>query len=158
MASRVEVNWRQFDALKAKLGAIANGLDTPAGRRFIEKAKRIIEQDNRDGLLRGLDKDGVPFAPLAASTLRSRDGGGPPLSPHESASRVIARFEAVEYRYAGQVIVAGQWVGANFLRYHRTGTRNMPRRNPVGFRPAARQRLKDAAVQFRRDLLRNGGR
>lgn len=160
MASRLECDFRRFDALKAKLGAFKDGFNTPLGRRFVEQAKRIVLDDNRDGLLRGLDKDGVRFAPLAESTLRSRDGGGPPLSPHEASSRLIANAVAIDYRYGGQVVVILKWVGdaAVWIRYHRTGTRNMPRRNPVGIRPAGRLRLKHAGEQFRRDLIRTGGK
>jgi hypothetical protein len=160
MVSRLECDFRRFDALKAKLGAMRDGLDTPAGRRFVAKVKQIVIDDNRDGLLRGLDANGVPFAPLAASTIAHRDGSGEPLTPHGAASRLIANAVATDYRSGGQVIVILKWVGdvAVWIRYHRTGTRKMPRRNPVGVRPAARQRIRDAFKQFQRDLVKDGGK
>jgi hypothetical protein len=57
--------------------------------------KEVIVAGNREGLLAGLDADGVPMAELEESTIkRGRGGYGPPTIPRYSASQLIDRFRA----------------------------------------------------------------
>lgn len=107
--------------------------------------ERIAWQSNRDGLLAGTDRDGVPMAPLAASTLRYRKGDGPPLVPRRNQSRMIANYRVTSFRRPdGNWVILGAWQnvlskkGVPFIPFHADGTRRMPRRDPVGVRPLGR--------------------
>jgi hypothetical protein len=54
------LEWAGYDRLIVRLGAIAN---PDAGPLMLE-FERIILADNRDGALRGVDKNDVPYAPV----------------------------------------------------------------------------------------------
>ena len=68
--------------------------------------RRIAIDDHTDMMLRGVDRYGVPRAPLAASTLanKKRDGG-PSLIPRGMLSRFITNFEAVWMDDPGQGVM-----------------------------------------------------
>jgi hypothetical protein len=97
---------------------------------------RIIEFDNRDGIMKGLDKDGVPMAPVtyrprgapkrhlrrkvgafnpgAGGNLTSaeyRRLGGPPLAPRGAGSRVITNLLTGYGREGDQWYALGYWEG-----------------------------------------------
>lgn len=106
----------------------------------------VVYVQNLEARRDGLDRDGDPFAPLAESTLKRRHGDGPPLAPMDFASRVMAGFEVEQQRLGPQRIdVVGSWPSmSDFLGYHVTGTRNMPRRDPVGVTPRGWAQVADA--------------
>lgn len=117
--------------------------------------RQAIIEGNEQGLLAGLDKDGVPFAPLKESTIkRGRGGFGPPLSPRYSASQLVDRLRVdIEPGGAAGVRVKASWPGVTHLKYHKTGTRNMARRNPAGIRPGTRARIGAIIANFRKKMV-----
>jgi hypothetical protein len=99
-----------------------------------EPIAQIFREGKREQLLAGADAGGFPFAPLAPSTLSHRQGSGPPLAPNGSSSRVITGYVvSVEVDARGLTISAG-WPALDWIKYHRTGTKRMPKRDPGGFR------------------------
>lgn len=96
--------------------------------------RRILVEGNRSRALAGVDAQGQPFAPLAPSTLRRRKGGGPPLAPLYSASRVVSQYVVDVQAGPGRLSFTGAWPRQRWMEYHHTGTRRMPRRDPYGFR------------------------
>jgi hypothetical protein len=113
--------------------------------------ERIFVAGKREQLERGVDSLGRSFAPLAASTVKTRGGTGPPLAPRRAASRIEARYEAHATVEATKVKVSAGWPGLDWVRYHVTGTRRMPRRDPSGFREQDKQQ---AAVTVREFLMK----
>jgi len=106
----------------------------PIGLQFAE----IMATDNMAARMEGVDKDGNPFADLAESTWRRRQGMGPPLAPMDTASRIISGFETQVLPTWLGVDIIGSWPSMDsFLGYHVTGTTRMPSRDPVGIRPSA---------------------
>lgn len=117
--------------------------------------KEAIVQGNREGLLAGTDGDGVPFAPLKPSTYkRGRGGLGPPLIPRYNASQLIDRFR-VEIQPGGVegVRLKATWPGVPQLKYFKTGTKHMARRNPSGIRPATRKKIEQIIVAYKKRLV-----
>jgi hypothetical protein len=112
-----------------------------------EPLRQLFVDGKRDQLLHGQDAQGAPFAPLAPSTLRDRPGNGPPLAPMGDRSRIVVDYEVKVSTAAGQLTVSAGWPLLNWIKYHKTGTRKMPRRDPTGFRPAdvadAMRRLRE---------------
>lgn len=117
--------------------------------------RQAIIEGNEQGLLAGLDKDGVPFAPLKESTIkRGRGGFGPPLSPRYSASQLVDRLRVdIEPGGAAGVRVKASWPGVPQLRYFKTGTKYMARRNPAGIRPGTRARIGAIIANFRKQMV-----
>jgi hypothetical protein len=119
--------------------------------------KQAIVEGNREGLLAGTDAGGAPMAELKESTVRERvrrEGGfGPPTIPRNTSSQLIDRFRAeIEPAGEGFRIRAG-WIGVPQVKYFKTGTRNMVARNPVGIRPATRQKINELVAAFKRKLV-----
>ena len=96
--------------------------------------RETLERGKREQLLAGRDATGDPFAPLAASTLRYRVGTGPPLAPKGASSAIVVRYAVTITTESGRLTAAASWPGLDWVRYHRTGTRKMPKRDPGGFR------------------------
>lgn len=97
----------------------------------------LLEQDKRAQLLTGVDADGHAFAPLAPATLKGRLPG-PPLLPGGASGRLCREYRVqVERVERGALTITAGWPGLDFVRFLRTGTRRMPRRDPGGFRAAA---------------------
>jgi hypothetical protein len=110
----------------------------------------LIEVDNMAARMLGVDKDNQPFAELAPATLADPyRGPGPPLAPMEMASRIISGLE-IEFVDLGidGVDIVGSWPSMPFLRFHVTGTRHMPARDPVGIRPHGWAAIEDALDRF----------
>lgn len=102
---------------------------------------------HRDMIARGETPDGAAVAPLAASTLKGRRGGGPPRAPRGVNSRVVTRCEVTATVGPDRSLrVVKRFPGFSVARYLHDGTRNMPAR-PMGFRPQDRE-------QDRADLRR----
>jgi hypothetical protein len=94
----------------------------------------VLRDGKREHLLAGVDSQGVPFAPLARSTVadpRRRPGG--PLVPGEAAADLIVHYRVDVTIEPGRVTCSAGWP-FGFVRYLRSGTRKMPRRDPGGFR------------------------
>jgi hypothetical protein len=143
-----------FSGLLGMLRRIAQ----PDLRPLAERIKQIIVEGNEQGLLAGLDADGKPFAPLADDTYaRGRGGLGPALSPRFSASRFIDRFVVTIVPIpGGGLSIRASWPGVPEVEFHRTGTRHMPARNPVGIRPETTVKIQRAIDDFAQSLI--GGR
>jgi hypothetical protein len=118
------------------------------------EARRLMIQDNRNGLVTGRDRDGDRVAPLADSTLRrGRAGDGEALVPREDGSRMIAGYQVDMQESPDSILLVGSWPGVPFVRYHQSGTRFMPARNPVGIRPSTRGQLAAAIHDFALGLV-----
>jgi hypothetical protein len=123
-----------------------------------ERIGRILQVDNMQSRMMGVDYESQPFAPLAESTLRRRQGTGPPLAPMEMQSRVISGMEIEVLDHgAGYVEVVASWPSMPFLHFHVTGTRHMPSRDPVGIRPEAWGEIGDAVSEWVDNLMANWG-
>jgi hypothetical protein len=96
--------------------------------------ERILVQGKKTQLLGGVDAKGKPFAKLAKSTLKRRKGWGPPLSPRRAESRLPSRYAVFFQDSPNGVRVSAGWLGLPWLKYHKTGTERMPKRDPGGFR------------------------
>jgi hypothetical protein len=109
--------------------------------------RQIMVDGKRDQLLEGRDAQGVPFAPLAQSTLKHRPGPRPPLAPRFAESAIVTGYQVTVQAARGELRITAGWPFLYWVKYHRTGTRRMPRRDPGGFRPAdvmdATRRLRD---------------
>ena len=99
-----------------------------------EQIRETLERGKSEQLLAGRDATGDPFAPLAPSTLKRRVGTGPPLAPRGAASAIVVGYVVTIATDDGRLTAAASWPGLDWVRYHRTGTRRMPKRDPSGFR------------------------
>jgi hypothetical protein len=102
----------------------------PIADRVVE----VLRAGKRQQLLSGLDAQGLPFAPLARSTLANpRRAAGGPLVPGEQAADLVVHYEVTVTVRSAELVAAAGWP-FGFVRWLRTGTRKMPRRDPGGFR------------------------
>jgi hypothetical protein len=115
--------------LLQKYQGIADRIERPAP--IAERVGALFEAGKRVQLSLGVDAEGTPFAPLAASTLRYR-GPGEPLDP--PGSRIASGYRVEVQAEPARLVVRAGWPGVDFVQYHQSGTRNMPRRDPGGFR------------------------
>jgi hypothetical protein len=120
--------------------------------------EKIAWEDNREGFLRGLDKDDIPFRALAERTIANRrsatgpaDPFAPPLVPARERSRAIANYRVTSIREgASSWVILGAWMnvlsdrGVAFLGFHASGTRYLPVRDFLGVRPGGRKRISAA--------------
>ncbi|MDB5350177.1 MAG: hypothetical protein JWN86_1424 [Planctomycetota bacterium] len=94
-----------------------------------------IHDANRADRLDGVDKDGIALAPLAASTLKSRKGTGPPLAEHGPDARVIRNL-VVDLEFEPNLMsIRLMWPGCEWLKYHADGSGRLPVRDILGMRP-----------------------
>jgi len=113
--------------------------------------KAVFVEGKRSQLLAGVDADGVPFAPLQPSTLRSRTRGpGGPLTPDGDASEIITGYAVTVTPAPEQVRIEAGWPGLPWVRYHQGGTARMARRDPGGFR---REDAAEALRMFRDHIM-----
>jgi hypothetical protein len=113
-----------------------------------EPIKSIFVEGKREQLMAGVSAQGAPFAPLAPSTLRRREGSGAPLVPHGSGSRLITGYVVSVEARRGELAVGASWPGLPWVQYHRTGTRKMPKRDPGGFREQDKAKAVATIVEF----------
>ena len=106
-----------------------------------DRAQVVMERQNADGALMGIDQYGETYDALAKSTWKRRPGSGPPLAPRGTASRVVALFRVEQEPGFDQITLRGRWPNVPWMKYHVTGTRNMPSRDPAGIRPHGWQQL-----------------
>lgn len=98
--------------------------------------RELFSRGKREQLLAGADAQGAPFAPLAPSTLRQKSRGpGGPLVPRGASSSIITGYFLTFAFGPNMIRVSAGWPGLDWVGYHITGTRRMPRRDPSGFRP-----------------------
>jgi hypothetical protein len=73
------------------------------------------------------------------------------------ASRIISGLE-IEFVDLGidGVDIVGSWPSMPFLRFHVTGTRHMPARDPVGIRPQGWAAIEDALDRFGDSFMGEG--
>ena len=115
------------------------------------RLRQVFVEGKRFQLTRGVDARGVAFAPLKPSTQQHRSGTGPPLAPQGVNSDIVTRYDVrIEQAVNGLVLLAG-WPMA-WVKYHREGGRNLPRRDPGGFR----EEDKRDAMKIIRDWVVNG--
>jgi hypothetical protein len=106
-------------------------------------ANELAEQmyaENVQARVEGVSGSGLDLTEIKESTIERRrragKGSGPPLAPDDTASQIVAAFETrVEHPSPHEWYVIGEW-NLPWLQYHITGTKWMPARNPVGFRPS----------------------
>lgn len=119
--------------------------------RPLESALRqVLTSGKEEQLLGGRAADGSHFAPISASTARRPRANPRPLVPHGSLSRVITGYRVDFETYTGEprlVLTAG-WPGLEWVGYHRSGTRRMPRRDPGGFRAEDLDRCRQLLRRF----------
>lgn len=119
-----------------------------------EPVRRVLWEGNRERALAGENAQGVRFAPLAASTLKHRKGTGPPGAPRGASSRVVTGYVVSVIAAVGRLSFTGSWPGLDWIKYHATGTKRMPQRDPFGFR----QRDLDKVRQMLREYVMRKGR
>ena len=140
-----EFSWDGFDDLSRKLGQLAEP-DPETVRPLMERWEQIIYDDNRRGLLAGLDKDGQPLIPLQSKRKGKYKGAqGPVLSPFSEHSRAIANLVTAHLQDAqGRYVAFGAWDDANndggpnyadLIAWHAVGAGNLPIRDVIGIRP-----------------------
>ncbi len=111
---------------------------------LLRDVEKIVESDNRRGILAGEDKDGNPLKPVTPYPGR---GSGPPLAPSGGASRVVSDFDAVAVGSGKTGRIAAAW-NVPWLKYHEK-TRDI-----VGIRPRGKAEILRAI----RDFLKNHAR
>ena len=102
-------------------------------RPVVEPLRSLFREGKRAHLLQGEDAQGLRYAPPAPATIERR-GPGTVLVPHDDASRLITHLTIVIDVSPTRLQVYQAWPDLDWVRYHKTGTPRMPRRNPDGFR------------------------
>lgn len=126
----IEVRADADDDVAAELAALRDFRPDLAGA--IPKATAAIQASHQHARAAGLDNRGNPLAPLAASTLKHRDGTGPALTPHDADSRAVRNFIATaEPTPAGLAIQTG-YIAMPWLKYHTQGAGRLPVRDIEG--------------------------
>jgi hypothetical protein len=150
---RVKISGTNFEDLKQLVASLSVPDFTP----LAERVAAIMIEDNRSGLLAGLDCFGDEMTPVTESTIRrGRGGDGPPLIPRGEASRAISDYRVdIEDIPSGKRLT-GSWPDTPFIRYHVTGTKHMPPRDPADIRPIGQEKLQEALDDFCSTLI--GGR
>ena len=133
-------------ALKDRLSDIARRCGDLSPLR--EPVRKILVEGNKARALAGVDAQGRPFAPLAASTLARRRGSGPPLAPRGTQSRVVTQYVVNVQAGVGRLSFTGAWPSVHFMEFHATGTRYMPKRDPYGFRQVDLDRIRPMLADY----------
>lgn len=121
-----------------------------------EQIRGILIQDNREALMAGIDGNGRPFAPLAASTLEHRRGSALPGSWRaEAGSALIGGFEVeIDVRPGGQLLIEAGWNNsAPQARYFSEGTAHQPPRKLDGLRPETQEKITVAVDEFAKEVV-----
>lgn len=138
----------------------------------------LLQDDERDAALKGLDGDGDPLTPvkyrpvdvplvdykllpndnLTSSHYRSLDG--PPLAPRGLDSRRVKNFRTASAQLSdGRWAVVGAWEGIldpqgrPFFSGHFVGAGNNPVRDLRGVRPRLVAQVRDATDSFLAEAL-----
>jgi hypothetical protein len=166
------INTAPLDQLIGQLGSLEEIDFEP----LMLDLRAILERDNVEGAMAGLDGWGEPLEPvtyrpkpnkvkptnfrvlvnnnLSRSSYRELDG--PPLAPRREQSRIVTNFRTAHLRDDAQhawVAISG-WEdvlsldGVPFLGAHFHGEGNLPVRNLAHVRPSAWARAKEALHDF----------
>lgn len=100
-----------------------------------EPVRARLWEGNKAAILAGQTPQGAEVAALAASTQKRRKGGGPPRAPRGAASRVVAGYVVTVSAGPGQLSFTGTWPDFDAIGYLDGGTKFMPARPTLGFRP-----------------------
>jgi hypothetical protein len=166
------INTEPLDKLIGQLGSLESIDFEP----LMLDLRAILERDNVEGAMAGLDGWGEPLEPvtyrpnpnkvkptnykvLANNNLTSswyRELGGPPLAPRREQSRIVTNFRTAHMRDDAQHawVAIGAWEdvlsldGVPFLGAHFRGEGNLAVRNLAHVRPSAWARAKEALHQF----------
>lgn len=151
---RLKVSGANFDAIFRLIDVLAH----PDLRPLAERVKQIMLDDNRNGLLAGLDSFGDAMEPVKQSTIkRGRGGDGPPLAPRYGASRAIADYRVDIVEGDNRTLLIGTWPNSPFIHFHAgAGTKWMVARDPVDVRPAGQILIGEALADYAMGLV--GGR
>lgn len=139
-------SYASWDSFAGVMTALAWAADPDLSELCVELGD-VIADDNRRGVLAGLDRDGSPM-PATLRQLRGAGDQGPPLAPRGDASRVIANLRTGwERQGPGEWVAWGEWLnvlsdrGVSFLPFHFRGEGRLPTRDLAGLRPEG---LEDA--------------
>jgi hypothetical protein len=147
---RLSVKGPNFDPVYAML----DRLQRPPLGNLAATLREIMIEDNREGLLAGLNANGDPSADLEESTIRrGRGGDGPPRAPREAGSRVIASYDVDIQQGEDRLLLIGSWSDAPFVRFFDSGTKHMVAREMVGIRPAGQAKIGEALENFVAELV-----
>lgn len=140
---------------------------------LMDSWEKILQADNRRGLMLGLDGEGKPMTPVAyrpkpvksvdmtilphnnltSSHYRVLDGK--PLIPRGLGSRAITNFRTAHAKLSdGSWAVVGAWEGIfdvkgrTFMGHHFEGRGHLPKRDLRGVRPQAVAEAQDALQRF----------
>lgn len=146
-----------------------------AQTNFRGRLDKVIREDHRDKILRGVDGRGRPMAPLAASTLANpRRGPGGPLGTHGARARFITHFFTRWVVDGGQHVLVAYFSqllskptkkspAKPFAQYHLTGATKpgtrwvLPKRNVAGITPSGWVKVRQVIAQFWVDARQYGG-
>lgn len=106
-----------------------------------DRVRQVLRAGKRAHLLEGIDAAGAAYAPLAKSTLRKPRRSPIPLIPDGEDSGLIAGYSVAVSPGRSRLDVSAGWPGRDHVRYLRSGTSRMPRRDPGGFRDADRAEI-----------------
>jgi hypothetical protein len=145
---------------------------------LMEQWRAILEEDNTEGIMRGLDGYGHAMHPVTyrpkpptghenLNILKNnnlhpshyRILSGPPLAPRGLQSRVIQNFRTAWGRDGKQWVALGAWEDVlslkdvPFLAFHFRGEGRLPQRNLAHVRPSAMTRARKALRDFVSRLL-----
>jgi hypothetical protein len=135
-----EFSWDGFTDLDRRLGQLAHP-DPETVRPLMESWERVIDADNRRGVLAGKDKDDRDLPPVKKRTGKYKGKSGPPLAPDGEASRSIANLATGWAQTSDtQYVAFGAWenvvsdAGVSFLPFHIRGEGHLPIRDIAGIR------------------------
>jgi hypothetical protein len=117
-------------------------------RPAAERIEGILRTGKREQLLSGQDAGGIPFVPLARSTLERPRRSPTPLVPDGADSDLVVGYVAKADVRPGQITIRAGWPGLLFVRYLRSGTRRMPARDPGGFRAQDLEQSRKVLREF----------
>lgn len=107
----------------------------------LKEAGLYMERETRLNIARQTSPDGTPFAPLAASTLRTKKSG-------RILQETSAMVNSISTRAAKKSVKVGTSIG--YAAYHQFGTRKMPARPFLGIE----ERHHEPIIKIVEDHLR----
>jgi phage virion morphogenesis protein len=110
----------------------------------LKEAADYMVEETEDNFLKESDPDGQRWAPLAASTLKSKRG-----------RNILRETEALAGSITSSVggNQATVQVGTSYGKYHQAGTRKMPQRKIIGIAPKHEQQIKKIFKDHLESLL-----
>lgn len=122
------------------------------GDEFQKAVIQLLFQQRERHTEQGTDINDEPLHELSASYLKKRPllypgGGGPPLAPYGSNSRVFQDF-TVSADGGKRFTIMWQGEIARILQEHARGGPTLPQRNVMGISPQDEEELASLAAQF----------